>query len=229
MQVSVKQFVQTSDGKQPIHYVSEEHQNWLIFRGLPMCEEALRVILATKGAHVRRLHEELRRQICWDERKMRRKFYCLANDRAGVHTWTYWDLYRKPGHVRQDRRDIPRGEKGWVPVARCQSIPQAPRMQDSTESGIEMIIRKIKHHAHKYLDSLPGTEKLTWQDLLEANKRGVEEGATLELVQKCWDHMEKACRVVSATKDTTLHLEARGKMRKVQGTDGGCVPRPYNG
>lgn len=233
LQITVIQCVQTSDGRVPVHYVSEEHQEWLIFRALPRCDEAIRQILAQGGARVRHLHDKVQEEIGWDEGKMKRKYYGIANDRAGVHTYTDWPRMRmiksRKKRKELDRRDYKRGEEGWMPLARCQSIPQAPRMQDSTESAVEMVIRKIKHHAHEYLDSLPGTEPLTWQDLIEALRRGVEQGATLEHVQKCWDHMTKACRVMCATKDTTLKVEIRGRTRTVQGTDGGWIPRPING
>lgn len=228
MQLTVVQIAQTRDGNKPVHYVSEEHQDWLVFDCLPACEDALATILASAGSDVRHRHDKLQQRINWDEGKMGRKWYGLACDRAGVHSWTSWSRYRK-GEKRVDRRTIKRGNEGWIPVARCQSIPQAPKMQDSTESAVEMVIRRIKHFAHAYLDSLPGTEPLTWRDLVEANKRGVEQGATLEHVQKCWEHMRKACRIMSATRDTKLKLEARGKMRTVEGTDGGPVPRPFNG
>jgi hypothetical protein len=221
--------VQTAEGNIPVKYVSEEHQDWLVFRALPACERALAKILANAPARVRHLHADLQQEIGWDEAKMKRKFFGLAHDYAGVHTWTWWPGYRGRPRKRVDRRDIPRGEPGWVPIARCQNIPQAPHMQDSTESAIEMIIRLVKHFGYAYLDALPGTDPYTVPDLLAANEKGVEQGATLEHVQKCWGHMMKACRVMSGKRSSMLKLPARGKMRKVQCTDGGWVPRPFNG
>lgn len=88
---------------------------------------------------------------------MGRKFFGIACDHDAVHCWTDFRHKRLTKQTR-DRRDIPRGEVGWVPFACCQSIPQAPKMQDSTECGIEMTISMIKRISHAEFDSIPGAD-----------------------------------------------------------------------
>ena len=102
-------------------------------------------------------------------------------------------------------------------------------MQDSTECGIEMTISQVKNKAHVYLDNLPGADKFTVPDLLQACKVGVQEGATPERVRKCWEHQEKACRVMCGEQNEWLVLELHGKRRKVMCTNGGWTSRPVNG
>ena len=199
-----------------------------MFRLTPVLERKIALIVDTAPRRIRELHASLQQALNWDEEKMGYKWYGIACDYDSRHSWTYWP-HRRSSRKTISRLDIARGKPGWMPIERCQLIPQAQRTQDSTESGIEMVISGVKRVGNAYLDNVPGVQRLTVQNLQDAAEKGAREGATKKQVQKCWEHMIKACTVFAGKEGETVKLVARGKTRLVYCVDGNWVPRPFNG
>lgn len=50
----------------------------------------------------------------------------------------------------------------------------------------------------------------------------MEEGATPELVRKCWEHQEKACTIMCGEQGEWVELRLHGQMRKIMCAEPGA-------
>ena len=219
--------VQNHKGEYPSGLVAEEAQPYLLALVVPTCRQKLELMLAG-NAELRAMHDALQKELNWDEAERGGKLFFLAWDSAPAHTFTLIRHKRATGE-QIDRRTIEKGKPGWMQLERCQFIPSAPKVPDCIQEAIEMPLGVGKRAAKKKLHNVPGTERLTWQQMCKHISDAFAGDGVARAARNSWDKALQACVVFSGKRGQWVTMTVRGKKRKIQCTDGGPVPKVLRG
>ena len=222
--------LQTHTGCVPDTLVAEEVQSWLMGRAHPAICKANELMLARDPVLAKK-HAALQKKLNWDEDKMGFKLYFLSWDGAGAHSLNNFRLARatKTKPEANSRLTAKKGTSGWICLEPCQFIARADKVPDANQEPVEMILGIGKRATTKLLHELPGLQKLTWQQMVDAVRQAFKREDWPKLTRGCWQKAVEAMKVFSGPVGTTRDVVVRGKRVRADCTGGGPVPKRMRG
>lgn len=205
----------------------QEFQEWFISRAVPAMRTAIVKILAA-NPELAHEHAALQEELNWDEEEQGGKIFFAGMDFAPIHSMTDFVHWRATGETIS-RLDYARGHDQWIDFESCQFIPRCPKLPDCAQEPVEMILGVGKRKARKVQHAVPGTERLTWQQMCASVEAGLKPEDIAAMAPECWEKAINACIVFSGEAGTWVEVEARGQKREVECTGGGPVPKKLRG
>lgn len=230
--------MQNCCGDKPNGLVAVEVQEWLRLRLLPQIRDKLRPCCRKRG------HPE------WFQQKVYEKLcaalgravsssdpaFLLAMDWDARHTASYlWEVIDAILENRRhnlppppnlpkprDRRSIPKGQEGWIPLDANQALPAAARMPDTSQFAIESLFAQIKKCYWTILSNLPDDSPA---NMVKAINEAFDKCATPEQIRRNWVHAENSLRVFCGELGTQVEID--GKIFHC--TQGNWVPAKCRG
>ena len=202
--------LQKCGGERPGGFVATEFQEWFRLKALPGIQKAAREnFLQYKGpewfnwssyaslcAAVGHVHSG------------NNPFFMISQDSDPRHSMKYWwskiDAGKEIAGTIIDRRDIPAGQPGHIPIDKVKNyVPTAPKVPDSLQFAIESVFAPVKT---RYYTLLHGLQHITPADMVWAMERAFDEVATPETVKKCFHHCEENIRIFCGKEDESVRL-----------------------
>lgn len=218
--ISAHLCVQNCCGEKPNGLVAVEVQEWVRLKLLPRVNDALRPCCRRRG-HPDWLQFRVFEKLC---RAVGRKVssehaaWLLAMDWDARHTNKYlWSVIDPIVHAKSnglppptnlekpiDRRTIPKGEEGWIPLSVVGStLPSAARMHDTSQFPIESTFAPIKRVYWKILSRLGDDSPAS---MVRAIKEAFRICATPERIHRNWVHAENSLRVFCGELGTQVQI-----------------------
>lgn len=136
-------------------------------------------------------------------------FFLVSQDCDPRHTMKYFwaciDAGLRPHAHIPDRRDIPEGHKGHIPIDKVKNyVPTAPKVPDAMQFAIESIFAPVKR---RYSALLAGYNEVTPANMVWAIERAFEEVATPSSIKNCFVHCEENMRIFCGKEDETVTVD----------------------
>ena len=222
--------MQSCEGASPAGLVSTEFQEWFRLKALPIMRD-----LASKHFHPGNRAEWFSFKqychFCWAVKKdpynRHDPMFLVSIDSDSRHTMKHWwpkidSGQAQRGHA-EDRRDIPFGQPGHIPIdKKINYIPTAPRVPDCIQFPIESMFATVKS---KFRLLAKAYKVKTAHELNVVIKYAFQLAATDELIKNCFRHAEENMRIFSGELEETVTI----KGTQFQCTQGNWLPKCRRG
>lgn len=191
--------MQSCTGARPGGLVAVEFQEWLRCAALPRIRAFARANFSEHG-HPAWFSWAAYQRLCaafdLPPSGMEPRFL-LALDADARHSmrhmWPQIDRPRAPPAPPQDRRLIPAGQAGHIPLHPVYNyVPSAPRVPDAIQFPIESVFSGVKVQFRRILRSLPNARA---RDMVAAMTEAFERSATPDSIRHRFEHGERNMRV----------------------------------
>ena len=221
--------LQTKAGRRPEGHCAQEFQEYLRLVVIPKCQLLSQYFENPKTSQA---YNRMKNDLDWSDEDG--QCFMLALDKDRRHSMTDMVYWRQclngtgTGQAR-DRRNVEKGEEGWIALSEKQIVPAGPKQCDTIQAPVEMVMSQIKRGARALLPAVGQRSGM----LLFNAVREAAESVSGEKVKAYWMHALKAIRVWSAPCDTVIPvLLSRNNYREpymFKGTHGGVVPKLLRG
>ena len=225
--------MQTKQGEDPLHLVSEEFSEWMRLRAIPAMNRAAELHFVP-GRHTwfsGAKYNKLKQALDWPAEK---PCFLISQDNDNRHQFTdMWyvrEQQRKNAKKRdgkrhsvkrRDRRDLAPKQRGWVDLDRRQYVPSAPKVPDCIQQPIECFFGGLKRRFREHYK----LKENGWRSMVESILYVWETWAEKQELHKYWRHAKTALKVFSGLPNETVTVGNR----EVLCTPGDWVQRSVRG
>lgn len=222
--------VQRCGGASPSGLVAVEFQEWFRLRALPAIIE-----FAREHFHQRSRDEwfhykdyvKLCRAVGRNPADRFNPMFLVSLDwdsrHSMLHHWPNIDKGLPQRGPTVDRRDIPVGQPGYIPIDKyINYIPSAPRMADCLQFPIESVFADVKREFRRLVKQ---NEPTTAAELFALIQQAFAVAATQQTIQNCFRHAEENMRIFAGLEHETVSINGV----KFQCTHGHWLPKCRRG
>jgi len=139
------------------------------------------------------------------------------------HFWPGIDSAVPPHGSPPDRRLIPRGQVGHIPINKVYNyVPSAPKVPDSVQFAIESLFASVKRRYFTLMLDYPDS---TPKEMVDMIRRAFAEVATPETIRNCCRHSEENMRIFCGKESDTVTIDGT----VYHCTDGNWLPKCRRG
>lgn len=203
--------MQRCGGASPSGLVAVEFQEWFRLEALPAIKQ-----LAQDNFHQGNRepwfsykdYSNLCRAAGRDPKDRTNPMFLVAQDCDSRHSmrhfWPNIDARRPQRGPTMDRRDIPLGESGCIPIDKeCNYLPSAPKVPDCIQFPIESTFAAVKKVFKKLVKQ---KEPSTAAELYALIQESFDKGATKETIFNCFKHAEGNMQIFAGLENETVTI-----------------------